>query len=62
MGSVLASRASHARSGHVSLAGARGRAQGDSELMAQHQDLGVLWGLLGAGDPVTLGIRAVAVV
>ena len=43
MGSVPASRASHARSGHVSLAGGAGPlAQGDSELMAQHQDLGVL--------------------
>jgi hypothetical protein len=47
-----ASRASHARSGHVSLAGARGPlAQGHSELMAQHQDLGVLPPLLPVRQP-----------
>ena len=51
MGSAPASRAGHARSGHVSLAGAGPLAQRDSELMAQHQDLGVLPPLLPARQP-----------
>jgi hypothetical protein len=53
-GSVPASRASHARSGHISPATSPGPfAQGDSEPMTQHQDLSVgqPQGLIGLDQP-----------
>lgn len=52
MGGVPASSASHARSGHVSRACTPGTlALRDSELMARHQDLGVLPPQLPVREP-----------
>jgi hypothetical protein len=51
-GTVPASSASHARSGHVSRVGSlRPLTQGDRELMAQHEDPGVLPPRLPARQP-----------